>query len=163
MQRKAPEHLLTIDPGLQSGWALFEFGELIYCGYGPSEKILENLLVGVRKALVIVEVPVIYPGGKQEKPPQKILRGAVLAGRYIGRYEAWGHEVREVAPKAWKGTIPKPQSAKEEYLITRRVLRLSTPEERDLIQQTKSARAVQLNHNMIDAIGIGYKELGRKP
>jgi len=161
--KKPPKYLLTIDPGAVTGWALFEDGILVACGYGRKEKILPVSLLGKRKrGLVVVEVPVIYPDHKQEKPPQDILRVGVLAGRYLGSYAAWGHETEEVVPKTWKGTISKPKRASQMYLITRRVLKLCTAEEAILLKKTKSARAKQLNHNVVDAVGMGFWWLERE-
>ena len=161
-RQKPPKYLLTIDPGDQTGWALFKDGVLVECGYGKSAKIMSLGLLARRRGVVVVEIPVIYPGHKQKKPPQKILRAAVLGGRFMGRFEAGGHDVQEVSPKEWKGTVPKPAKASEEYIITRRVLQMCSEEEARLIKQTKSARAKQLNHNLIDAVGIGFWWLGRK-
>lgn len=153
------ETLVTIDPGSITGWAVFRRGKLIACGYAKAEKCLkippwEEHWAG---STTVIEIPQMYPTEKEESP-NSILKNGILGGRYLGQADRVAAEVFELTPpRKWKGTIGKPKSVKQQYIIEIRVLRRLDVEETRLIKQTRSARSKgpYLNHNVVDAVGIG--------
>lgn len=149
--------LVTFDPGETTGWAAFFNGKLIDCGYVKKDKLWDCPVwkYVCPGSTVLVEVTMMYPSQK-EKNPGKIFRNGVLSGEVKGFARALGALVEEVLPRRWKGTIPKPKTAGEQYIVERRVLKMADAEEARLIKQSKSARAKGLNHNVIDAVGIGF-------
>jgi hypothetical protein len=158
-----PKWLIVFDPGATTGWAVFRRGKLVACGYSSLKKLWDApVWKYVKKGtLVVVEVPMFY-GSHKEKNPQSILRNGVLSGEIKGMCRARGATVEELSPaRKWKGTIPKPGPG-ETYIIEPLVLQASTPKELVLIKQTKSARATGLNHNMIDAVGLGRWRLRKE-
>lgn len=152
--------LVTFDPGSQTGWAVFLRGKLRACGYCSKKKLWEEKVwKAVRTgSLVVVEIPILYHTHK-ERNPQAVLTNGILGGEIKGFALARGALVEEVSPaRKWKGTIPKVKAG-EKYLIEERVLLALSSKECQLIKKSKSARARGLNHNLIDAVGIGLWRL----
>ena len=129
--------LLSIDPGLHTGWALFDT-TLLACGTGDPP-------TGYAKRLVI-EVPEIYP--RQPVPPNDLIALAFMAGRYVGRHE----NAHFVLPKRWKGNMPK-------EVCAARIEAALTSEEKRILAACGASKGQM--HNVIDAIGIGLYALGR--
>ncbi len=130
--------LLAIDPGVHTGWALFD-EKLLGCGLGdpPTEFALR----------VVIEIPQVYPA--HPVPPNDLITLAFLAGRYAGCATC---EVFTVFPHQWKGNLSK------EVCGARVRFRLSS-EERKVVDELKVP--VKQLHNAMDAIGIGLFALGR--
>lgn len=153
--------IITIDPGATTGWAVFSSdGVLVDCGAGKGKNFLVDPPWGrfLAVALVLVEVPVFYHS-QEEKNPNSILTNGILSGRFLQQALERGAKIEEVSPpRKWKGTIGKPKKG-QQYGIEKRVLREATAQESQLIKSTKSARAKSLNHNMIDAVGMGFWRL----
>lgn len=105
--------------------------------------------------LVLVESQMIYPNGKAEVPDNDIVKLARKAGELAGWYSVLGTRREYVLPRTWKGTVPK-------AIVEKRVLAVLDEQETLLIYSTMSARAKKLDHNMVDAVGIGLWRLGRK-
>lgn len=148
-----PVVLLAIDPGTDSGWAIFFGGMLIACGLGndphPTPK------AGDCFKLVVVEHPVIYPSGKTRNP-NDIVKLAVNAGEWAGRYRATGAEIRFVEPRAWKGTIDG------DACNARVWARLDDGEKTVLDDAVRTQKIPgRKRHNVLDAIGIGLHVSGR--
>lgn len=142
--------LLAIDPGVSAGWAIYFGDMLVACGLGdqpapaPREGFVE----------VIVEHPVIYPGGKTRNP-NDIVKLAVGAGEWR-RFKAGGKPVRYVEPRAWKGTIDGDTCNK------RTLERLKDDELQVYEDAVRTQRiAPSKRHNVLDAIGIGLFAIGR--
>lgn len=156
-RRERPKWLLCIDPGGTMGWALFKEGQLVACGYGSHDRLIEEELIprGVRKATVLIEVPIAYPPPKSKADPNDLIRTGIRVGEFRQKYRIRGFEIEEIYPNEWKGSIPKPEKASESYVITERVLEKVDEGERELIYKSKSARATRLDWNMIDALGMG--------
>jgi hypothetical protein len=74
----------------------------------------------------------------------------VLVGDVRGFYRRAGLETALVAPRTWKGNIPK-------AIHNERVLGALTAAERATLP--KRPRAKDFDHNMIDAVGIALWQL----
>ena len=147
--------VIGIDPGKHTGWAHFQDGLLVSAAsITETEMLIAPPLTIIGPAIVIIEVPRVYPrGGKGD--PNDLIDLAVLAGTIQGWYvsRAPGIATRLVAPRTWKGTVPKP-------IHNERVLAALTPAERALLP--KRPRAKTFDHNMLDAVGLGLFQLKRE-
>jgi len=124
--------ITAIDPGARAGWALFFGRDLTACGPGDPDELVGE---------VVIECPRVYPHGKVD--PNDLI---VLARR-VGRIEERaGRPCTLVFPRAWKGTVKKP-------IMTARILSRMTTAERGLL--------MKIDHNVIDAIGLGLWKVGR--
>jgi hypothetical protein len=143
--------LLAIDPGGDTGWALFDSGRLIHCGVSSGKR--SNLPDVPPDASVYLEVPEHRP--HREKNPQAILTLAVRTGEMGGGFRAKGHKVTYVTPNEWKGgPVPKPvQHIRDKARLDAAETGLLT---RVLVNVAEGKR-----HNLLDAIGIGLFALGR--
>lgn len=138
------------------GWALFFKGRLVRCGYGLHEKVIEQELSSARKdSVILLELPIAYPGARSKADPNDLIRTGIRLGEFRHKYGSRGYVVEEIVPNEWKGNIPKPEKASEPYIITERVLEKLDEEELQLLYGCKSARAVKLDWNLIDAVAMG--------
>ena len=150
--------ILCIDPGKDSGWALFEDGLLVACGLlkVTAEDATQYKALAFGMPILdycIVERPVIYPGRNQIASANNIITLALTAGAamaYCGIRA--GHQVY-VEPRKWKGQRPKD-------VDNRRTINLLSSEERKIVGQS-GVPETMLN-NTLDAIGIGLWYLKRK-
>jgi hypothetical protein len=110
----------------------------------------ESVEVGSASEAVI-EKPVIYPGGRTRNP-NDILKVALSAGEWAGRFKVAGLSIRYVEPRNWKGTI------KAEIVCDRTLAKL-TESERKIYDAVRLAPSKK--HNLLDAIGIGFWACGR--
>lgn len=160
-QLDVPEVVMAIDPGGTTGWALFQRGELVACGYESFDKIAVRDWVWLCKKAVggvcVVEFPQAYPGPKSKQDPNDILRTAYRCGELANSFRRLGFEVEEVYPNGWKGTADK-------KLTLERVLDRLSEGEKSLLEQAKPAksRSKSFDHNMIDAVGIGLWRVYRR-
>lgn len=136
--------LLAIDPGADSGWAIFFQGVLVSCGLGDDPKPLPD-----RLELLVVERPVIYPGGRTRNPNDQITL-ALSAGEWLGRFRARSREVQLIEPRAWKGTI-------DGDVCNARVFGRLDAGEQMVVDDAIRAQKVpaRKRHNVLDAVGIG--------
>ena len=148
--------LLTVDPGEHTGWALFDPSKLVACGV--SSPLLENLhwCSGVpgRVDAILFEVPVVYPHSKAR--PEDVatlsLRAGVAVGIAISKYP---HAlVGSVEPRKWKGTI-------NGDVMGRRILDRLSGDDRRAYEEGIKPIAEGLQHNVLDAVGIGLFAQGR--
>ncbi len=146
--------LLAIDPGSDTGWALFDSARrLVACGLGTP--VLPPL-AGLDE--VLIECPRLRPRG--EKNPNAILVVARNAGEWGGRYGDFCGTLRYVTPNDWKGSTPKDVSQKrsegkldgKELAIVERAF-ADAP--------GRNGLAPSKRHNVWDAIGIGLHGVGR--
>lgn len=152
--------LLAIDPGTDTGWALFgNAGALLACGLEvPNPDLLGS---GMR---VLVEVPKFRPG---DPNPQSLIVLALKAGEWGGRYL----QREYLTPNDWKGSTPKDVSHRRIFA------KLDPTELGELVKGCKgvSPRLAPINeaiagglsksdkrHNILDAIGIGLHGVGRR-
>src|SRR5580700_11155234 len=101
---------ITIDPGTNLGWAIWNVKGLVACGLGDPRSSQKHVVTSdTLDADVIhdvwIEDQVIYP--RSPVPPSDILTLAKGAYRVAGRYDAIGVTVHFVEPMRWKGQVPK--------------------------------------------------------
>ena len=140
--------LLAIDPGVSTGWALFNGTVLTACGLGhPRHRALDV-------TQVIIEHPRIYPGGRT-RDPNAIVKLAVNAGEWGGRYAHVG-PVRYVEPRVWmRGNPPK-------GINHNRIRAELRADERDVLAAVLRALPESKHEHVLDAAGIGLFHLGRR-
>lgn len=144
--------VIGIDPGkTRTGWAVFWEADLMSAGW-LSGDLFDLPDVPLLPAIVVVELPVIYPLGKGKGDPNDLIKLAEIAGAIRGFYtvRAPGIATALVKPRAWKGTVPKP-------IHNERVLGALSREERALLP--RRPRAKDFDHNMLDAVGLGLWQL----
>jgi hypothetical protein len=146
--------LIAIDPGEVSGVAFFSNGLL-------ASAALTDVALGLLtaamfwKADVVIELPQIYRASRSKGDPNGLITLAVMVGRYVERAKAQGAaEVTLVKPAEWKGQTPK-------KVHNQRVLAKLSAEELRVL--STSGIKAKLEHNVIDAIGLGLWRLGRMP
>ena len=140
-------NILAIDPGIDQGWATFVANVLTGCGLGVP-------FAPVYPHEVYIECPQIYPAGKGD--PNDLIKLAIRVGHCLAEAERSAGCLRTtlVYPRQWKGQTPKP--------VNHRRIRatLSASEiaclDRSLVDVTNS-----LQHNVLDAVGIGLYAVGR--
>lgn len=140
---------MAVDPGVTTGWAYFHpTGKLSSAGHAR-HKLFLGCGFDDEDLELIVEIPRVYPyGGKGD--PNDLIDLAVKAGEVRGRF-SWQRSV-EVYPRTWKGTAPK-------HIHQQRIIKALAKEELTLLPKTPRSR--KLDHNMIDAVGLGLWHLGR--
>lgn len=145
------EMLLAIDPGANSGWAIFDNGVLVACGRdAPPPAWLE----GVTDA--VLEHPVIYPHGRT-RDPNSIVTLAVTTGEQAGLLMAHGISVRYVEPRAWKRTL-------DPDVCCRRAWGRLTETEQHVAEKFRPEPSGPIRKgkdHVLDAIGIGLHAVGR--
>ncbi len=157
--------LCCVDPGTITGWALFRKGKLTECG--KLKKEAAEMLADIPPvgSVGIVERPRIYSYGKKgdkaNTPDEDIVKLALLAGECRAHLRHAGCDAKYILPYDWKGHVPKPKKG-EEYIIEKRVWRILDDAERAVLLATKGPRARRLDHNIVDAIGMGLQEMGRE-
>jgi hypothetical protein len=141
--------LLTIDPGLDTGWAVWKGMTLSTAGLGDVPRNVVDLTD------VWIESQVIYPRSKAR--PEDIVTLAVSAGHAAGVcsvvYPA--AVVHWVAPATWKGQVPKD-------IHHTRVWAILADRERAIIDLACRGVAPSKRHNVMDAVGLGLYTLQRK-
>ncbi len=146
--------LLAIDPGADTGWALFDSARrLTACGLGSP--VLPGRLIED----VLIECPKLRPRG--EKNPNAILLVARNAGEWAGRLEGQtAGRIRYVTPNDWKGSTSKDISHA-------RLWAKLDPKEQAIVDKAfaeapgRNGLAPSKRHNVLDAIGIGLYGVGR--
>jgi hypothetical protein len=105
---------------------------------------------------VVIERPMIYPGGRQKARPADIIALAVRAGEWGGKVAAFTGSVPEyVEPARWKGQVPKD-------IHHARILAKLSPEEQAVLTSAGNGVAPSKRHNIVDAVGIGLFAVGRR-
>lgn len=154
MGRSEHRGVIAVDPGKRSGWAIFVDGELVEAGTWPEADMLAGTpIVGLAPAIAVIELPVVYPKGYGKGDPNDMIKLAVLVGDLRGFYRRAGLETALVAPRTWKGTVPK-------RIHHERVLGALTPDERATLPRRPRAR--DFDHNMLDAVGLGLWQLTKE-
>ena len=148
--------LLAIDPGAESGWAIFDScRRLASCGLYDGDRHVTRPVVDPGSR-ALIESPRLRPRG--EKNPNAILTLARNAGEWGGRYEHC--EVEYLAPNDWKGSLRKETSHA-------RVWAKLDEKERGVVDAYfrgapgRNGLAPSLRHNVLDAIGLGLHGVGR--
>jgi hypothetical protein len=147
------DHLFAVDPGLRKdrpnlGWALFQKKKLVQASVEKS--VRELPWMGITCS-AIIEAPRWYPR-EHRIDTNDLLDLSVLVGEIKGRFESFNALVELVYPRTWKGTVPKD-------IHNKRVLAALNSEELKVLP--KRPRAKDVDHNLLDAVGIGLWKLGR--
>lgn len=133
---------LSIDPGVNTGWALFgESTLLVACGAGGPPFEAPPVL-----NRVVIELPQVYPG--DPVPPQDLITLSFQAGQYARAGVVRTAQVSVVFPHAWKGNLPK-------KVCAARVRGHLSPDERMIVDKLEPGVPAGQMHNVMDAIGIG--------
>jgi hypothetical protein len=141
--------LLSIDPGADTGWALFEeTGRLSDCGLGEPSAYMHMLRVWD----LIIEQPIVYPRAKSR--PNDLITLALCAGELKGRLHREGRRAEYVKPFEWKGQVPKKKHQPRIWAV------LDEREHALLLRETGKVLEGE-GHNIVDAVGIGLWRLGR--
>ncbi len=98
--------------------------------------------------MLLVEVPRSYDAGQQKGPQNDLIDLALVCAAIAGKVGG-DTEVVTYYPQEWKGSI-------KADTFTERILEALSNEEKQRIQRTGA-----LDHNTIDAVGLGLKYLGR--
>ncbi len=142
--------ILAIDPGTDTGWAVFENGVLQSCGLTkPRDLPIAHTL---KTITVVVENPQIYP--EEREDPNRILALA----RKVGWVECYyqDHKVELFMPKTWKKQVPK-------KIHNRRTEESLTPLELEILRAVRCLP--EKINNVLDAIGLGIwytKKIGER-
>jgi hypothetical protein len=163
--------ILAIDPGIR------QFGAALFGGLGQSALHRAGLIRNTAKTgndpaaafsacealthwlrehtviptihTVIVEVPRVYPAARQKGDQNDLIALAGVAYALACSFSFAEKRIRYF-PREWKGTVDK------ETMARRIEARLSEVERATIEPCPQSLR-----HNVLDAIGIGLKYLGR--
>lgn len=158
------ETLVAVDPGKRScGVAVFEQRRLTQAwlariprGGGADLDAVALLARQVLRTLcttsvteILLEWPQIYQGGKQKGDPNDLLFLAGLDGAIVSALP-YAHATA-VRPRDWKGTT-------DPDIVCARI--------KQIVQEAGESAIIQwpcasLEHNVLDAIGIGLWHLGR--
>lgn len=159
--------MLSVDPGIRGcGVALWESAakRLVSCAYvknpaltgeGPVEAArmagaIYTLNAKNDVSFLALEWPQVYRVGKQKGDNNDLLPLAGVQAALVALFPLAG--VGVVRPHAWKGQVPK------DVMCNRVVGRLVGPE---VTVFRKCGVAKSLEHNVIDALGIGLHALHR--
>ena len=153
-------NLISIDPGNNTGWAVFHVpapgttARLLSAGvekkadlFHPTSPRIPGGIILASATLVLIELP-----QHVKVPVMDLITLAVGVGEIKRFYEAQSCRVELVWPRTWKGTVPTP-------VHNKRVLAALTPEELALLP--RRPRAKDVDHNCVDAVGLGLWKLRR--
>jgi hypothetical protein len=146
---------LYVDPGKRAlGWAMWSStfaAGLIRTKQKDFGRGLQEMVVQLPPGAdrVVVELPRHYPYERRIRVNDLIDLAAVA-----GACGAAG-PVEFVHPATWKGQTPKPISH-------HRVRKALTAEERAVLEQALEGIPESLQHNVLDAVGIGLWRRGRR-
>lgn len=150
--------VLAIDPGTDTGYALFDSnGRLYACGLGDPRSNEKHVVRNLTR--VVIERPMVYPGGRQQAKPEDIIKLALKAGEWAGVYRQWA-DIEFVAPFQWKGSVPK-------SIHHERIKAKLSPAELEIVVASFAPRigipriAPSKQHNIVDAVGLGLFAVGR--
>lgn len=155
---------ISIDPGLSTGWAVWEDNKLVECGLGDPRELRAVLLAGIDR--VFIEKPQIYRAAKSKGDPNDLITLAIRVGEYKQFFQQRHAMVTLVLPMEWKAQVPK-------RICANRVLRFLFNSERKIVYDVPAAKSLELalgsdtmwardkRNDMLDAIGIGLFGLSR--
>jgi hypothetical protein len=153
---------LAVDPGLHGcGVALFRRSDLVEATYvagqdeGQRAEIWLAMVVAVRAFVggrdlshFVVELPQVYIQARQKGDPNDLIHLAAVVGGLCMAFEKSSQRI--YLPAEWKGQVPK------DIVHARARARLSEAELGRITCRKKS-----LMHNVLDAVALGLKFLGR--
>lgn len=154
--------ILSVDPGIDTGVALWRDGKLL-----TSACIDRNIhtvqqlctAIGVPQgeaSYLVCELPQIYRAAHSKGDPNDLMPLAVE----VGWFEAFASLLWrnctcvQVTPRAWKGQVPK-------RVCNQRTLNKLTAQELNTLNNQLVGVSESKKHNVLDAIGIGLWFLKR--
>lgn len=150
-------NLLAIDPGADTGWALFVGSTLREAGLckpdGPSP--FWDVIGIPDPDLIVLELPQVYGPRQSKGPAGDLVTLAYRAGLVVGMARAeWGDNipVEAVTPFEWKRNLPKEATEAR----ARKALR-----EEEMGCTCLEDVAPSKQHNVWDAIALGLWRLKR--
>ncbi len=156
--------MLSLDPGIRGcGVGLWEASKLVRCDYVKGAHATDSVLAAafamarqVRAwapndvSFLALEWPQVYRSGKQKGDNNDLLALAAVEGALVALFPDAAFEVFK--PAQWKGQVPK-------NIMCRRIIEHLTVEEKKVYAGAEVIKS--LEHNMIDAVGIGLAALRR--
>lgn len=145
------EYVIGIDPGKHHfAWSLFMRDKLIDCGLEFFKDnnyidLLNSISLGIH-SITYIEKPQIYKDMKEKNPNDLIDVGIAIGRIYEQIIDLT--DIKLVLPHDWKGSVPK------NIMLKRIKKQLNKTEEKLFKEKTKNIKR-SLQHNIIDAIGIG--------
>lgn len=133
---------VIIDPGVTTGWSLWGSSGLVDCGLGDPRSSPKHSASDVSD--VWIEHPIVYA----LKNAADIVKLAIDAGRWAGRYDMLGVEAHFVFPVTWKGQVPKDICHARTYAVLRDA-------EREVVDRAGRGVPKHKLHNMLDAVAMG--------
>ncbi len=100
---------------------------------------------------LLIEEPQVYQGAKAKGDPDDLIQLAGVCGSIEGRFSNVSN-VQSMKPAEWKKQV-------DGDVMTSRILARLLPEE--LARIEKSPRAKNVDHNAVDACGLGLRFLNR--
>ncbi len=148
-----PEIWLSVDAGVQRhAVACWEGSRLLWVGFYSGEPLTSGNLV----TRVVIEIPNANELRVRGIDPQDLIRLAIAAGRFAGRFDAHA-TVDLIWASQWKGQVKKPLSHWRIWqALSRDEKKLLPPESLDRIKKgLKGGPYRWSGHNLFDAVGIG--------
>lgn len=150
--RKEP--FVTIDPGVNAGFAWFKDGKLCLAALLKTDRFFHLPCLPGPVLSLILERPRVYTDKRKWKgDPNSLIKLAWIGGVLQERTEQEFHpkRVHTIEPSEWKGRRPK-------EVDNRLTLSLLSEEEKKVIPKVPKSYM----HNVLDAIGIGLWVAGRR-
>lgn len=156
--------LLAIDPGEWTGYAVYQMQKLVEAGVlGKGRAEIQGQLratlgclvaAGRRPDEAVIEIPQVYRQRQQKGDPNDLISVAIIAGICNSLIYSYTYcDVDLIHPREWKGQRPKD-------VDNRGILETLSQEELRIFEALKLPKSKA--HNVVDAIGIGLWELGRR-
>ncbi len=149
--RKAGRVYLAIDPGNDTGWALYRgYDQLLVCGLGDPRKCYDSYITfgGGVTLSVIIEKPMVYRARLSRGNPNDLITLAIGVGEYKEFFQSRGATVKMVLPHEWKGSVPKDAHNK-------RVIQELGPSDLAVLESAFHVTAKSKWHNVVDAVALG--------
>ena len=146
---------LALDPGVCTGWAVFEDGPgrppglptLYACGVAKEEDVDYEKMYLPHSS--VIELPQIYSAKDSKGDPNvNIVPLILMVGRYQERLQGGGVHVELYLPREWKGQLDK-------AVHHPRIYGALSPKEQGIVAKAGNGIAPSLRHNMMDAVGLG--------
>lgn len=139
-------HIIAIDPGNDTGWAMLINGMVVWCGVTKPERLSSHFIP--RGGKMIIECPQIYPH-ERDVDPNDLIKLAIKVGRATEMYENYmGLTVYQTFPRQWKKQVPKDVHKK-------RIEDSLTEKERAVVIDCLNGVSPSIRHNGWDAVGLG--------
>lgn len=106
----------------------------------------------------VIEMPQTYRGRAARGDANDLIALGATVGGIERMLAEHGVLARNVRPSDWKGGVPKPTRVEDLYIITERIKCILNTDE---LSRINWPRAVRLQWDVSDAIGIGLKTIGR--